>query len=116
MDGPPSLKIRLRAVVGQAPALARIAHLALELAGEVVDEDLVLLPGELEDFVVEDGQALAEHGRASIDQAGHLPGERNDVEPRGAADPSGALVELAVAEFEALREADLAAHDLARRR
>ena len=40
----------------------RVGHLALALAGEVVDEHLVVLPGELKDFVLEDGQAFAEHG------------------------------------------------------
>src|SRR5438874_6128847 len=103
------------AVIGEAPALARICHLALELARKVVDEDLVFLPGELKDFVLEDGQALAEHGNALIRQRRDLPGERNDVEPRGIADPPGALVELAVAEFEPLGKPDPAARDLADR-
>src|SRR5207247_51296 len=85
-----------------------------ELAGEVVDEDLVFLPGELENVVLEDGQALAKHGDAQIDERRHLSRQRYDVELSGAADPSGTLVEPAVAEFEALREADRAAHDLAR--
>src|SRR5947208_12335374 len=103
------------AVIGKAPALARIGHLALELARKVVDEDLVLLPGELKDFVLEDGEAIAEHGNALIRQRRDLPGQRNGIEPRGIADPSGALVEFSVADFEPLGEPDPAARDLAER-
>ena len=73
----------------------------------------MILPGELIDMVVEDGEAFAEHRGAEIGQRAHLSVERDHVDARGAGDASGALVELAVADLEALREAELAALDLA---
>src|SRR5262249_47678157 len=67
------------AVIGQSPALAQIAHRALSLGGEVVDEDLVILPGELIDLVVEDGEALAEHGRTQVRERAHLTREGDRI-------------------------------------
>ena len=99
-------------VIAQAPAVARIAHLALELAGEIVDEHLVFLPSQLEHFTLEDGQALAEHGGTEIGQSRHFPIERNLVEPGRPADASGALVEPVVMDLEPLGEADFAARNL----
>src|SRR5262249_59611343 len=104
---------QVRAVIGQAPALARIAHRAFALGGKVVDEDLMILPGELIDLVIEDGEALAEHGRAQIRERAHLTRERDRVDASRAVDAPGALIELAVAHLETLREAKLAADDLA---
>src|SRR2546421_6293999 len=100
--------------MGQAPAFARVAHGALERSAEVVDEDVMLLPGELVNLAVEDGKALAEVARTVVAQPGHGAVGRDRVEPGMPADRAGALVKLAVAPFEALREADLAAHDLGR--
>src|SRR5882672_1816898 len=73
----------------------------------------MILPGELIDLVVEDGEALAEHRGAEVGQRAHLSVERDHVDARSAGDAPGALVELAVADLEALREAELAALDLA---
>jgi hypothetical protein len=73
----------------------------------------MVLPGELEHLVVENRETLAEHGCAEICERLDLSGQGDCVEPRRPFDPSGAFVELPVAEFEALGEADFAAHDLA---
>src|ERR1043165_9134796 len=100
------------AVVGEPPAFARVLHRALELAGEVVDEHVVLGPGELEQLAVHDGQALAEIARPIVAQLRHLAVGCDGVEAGVIAHRAGALVELAVVPFEPLREADLAAHDL----
>ena len=100
-------------VVGQSPAVARVAHLPLELAGEVVDENLPVLPRQLHHLVVEDGEAFAEDLAALIRQRGHLAVERDGVELGRAADIAGALVEHAVAKLQPLREPDAAANDLA---
>src|SRR5437588_6403390 len=81
-----------RAVVGQSPAVTRISHLALEPSGNVIDEDLVVLPSELDEFVIDDGKSLAEDGGAQVGQGLDLSGKRNGVEPRRAADFSGAPV------------------------
>src|SRR5882724_4426478 len=74
----------------------------------------MILPGELIDLVVEDGEPLAEHRGAEIGQRAHPSVERDHVDARGAGDTPGAFVELAVADLQALREAELAALDLAR--
>src|SRR5438128_1711844 len=79
--------------VGQTPALADIGELAREAKTKIVDEALLGLPGELNEPVLEDRQALGkvllrhaaagEHtARVEID----LPHARSAVEP-------GALVE-----------------------
>src|SRR5262249_53315454 len=96
-------------------AVTRIAHGALELAGEIVGEHLMVLPSELEHLVVQDGQPFAEHRRAAVHQRRYLAVKGNDVEPAGAADLACALVELAVVDLEPLGEAGGAAHDLALR-
>src|SRR5262249_33854672 len=82
------------------------------LGGEVIDEDLMVLPGELIDFVVEDREALAEHRGAEVGQRAHLPVQRDHIDARGAGNAPGALIKLTVADLEALREAELAALDL----
>ena len=87
-------------------------HLSLEFAVKIVDEHLVLPPGKLENFIVEDTQALAEHGGAKISQWLHLSVERNQVQPVCPADTSGALVESITVNLKPLGEADLAARDL----
>src|SRR5262249_23286688 len=104
---------QVRAVVGETPALARILHRADELAVEVVDEHLVLGPGELENLIVQDREAFAKDLGALVEQARLFSGGRKEGEAGTPADRAGAFIEFAVAPLESLREADIVANDLA---
>ena len=97
--------VDLPPVASEAPAFTGV----LESAGlpeglAVVNEADPILPGELQDAVFEDRDSFAEVDGGHIDLLQDFAGIGLYATQGGAVFETGALVEIAVAEFETLRE------------
>src|SRR5690606_27855702 len=92
-------------VVTEPPALARVRLFAAGLEGVAVPtEELPCTVGELQQLVVDQGEALGEVRRWDVTLPHPLARLGGDRPQRGAADEPGALVEEPVVQQQALGE------------
>src|SRR5580765_6549727 len=90
---------------GQAPALARITELSLDLESlQIIHESFLLLPGQLKQFAVEQRQPFCEILRWYHNLLQDVAGFQFDLPQRGLAIQTSALEELTVEKHQALRE------------
>src|SRR5579883_2741188 len=97
--------IAVRAVVGEAPSLARIIE-GSDLSERVliVDEAGVVLPGKFDDLLIQDGDSFAEIERGKLDFLKHLARFEFHFTKRGAAFEASSFIERTCAKFQALGE------------
>ena len=93
------------AIGGKAPAFAGVGEFFFLVEGlEVVNETFLVLPGEVKDFAVEDGDAFAEILVGDADFFEDFAGFEFDFAQGGEAIQTGAFVENAIEENKALGE------------
>ena len=80
-------------VGGQTPPFPGVRELPQQVEiAQVVDKSYLGLPGQLDDFVLEDGNSLAEEFRRQVHFLNNFPGFKTNLAERGSALKPGSFV------------------------